>query len=110
MAPSGLISMNRDNNQKASSNANIAESIRSHAIDHGLRTPNEAYFHQNRKILGLGRQFGQTNFGAFGVFSANLSAPIILVLFIQIPNIYLGFEVGLQRIRDLSYLRNPWRW
>ena len=43
---------------------------------HGLRTPNEAFFHQNPKLLGLGRQFGQINFGAFGVFSADLSAPI----------------------------------
>jgi hypothetical protein len=23
--------------------------------DHGLRTPNEAFFHQNPKLLGLGR-------------------------------------------------------
>ena len=57
---------------------------------------------------------------SFGVFSANLSAPILVLwvlcpfinqyfykklsLYIQIPNIYvgLGFEFGLQRIRDLS--------
>jgi hypothetical protein len=39
--------------------------------NHGLRTPNEAFFQQNPKLLGLGRQFGQINFGAFGVFSAN---------------------------------------
>ena len=43
---------------------------------HGLRTPNEAFFHQNSKLLGLGRQFGHTHFGAFGVFSTYLSAPI----------------------------------
>ena len=36
--------------------------------------PNEAFFHQN---LGLGRQFGQLNFGAFGVICNNLSAPKI---------------------------------
>ena len=42
-----------------------------------LRTPNEAFFHQIPKLLGLGRKFGQINFGAFGVFSANLSAPIL---------------------------------
>ena len=53
-----------------------------------LRTPNEAFFHRNPKLLGLGRQFGQinlfsytaTNFGEFRVgiwgISANLSAPI----------------------------------
>ena len=28
-------------------------------LRHGLRTPNEAFFHQNPKLLGLGRQFGQ---------------------------------------------------
>ena len=38
---------------------------------HGLRTPNEAFFHWNRKLLGLGRQIGQMNFWAFGVFSAD---------------------------------------
>ena len=45
-------------------------------LRHGLRTPNEAFFHQNPKLLGLDRQFGQVNFGAFSVFSANLSAPM----------------------------------
>ena len=60
---------------------------------HGLRTPNEAFFHQNPKLLGLGRQFGQINFGAFGVFSTDLSAPI-LVLWVHCPcfpliNLYL---------------------
>ena len=58
-------------------------------------------------------------FGAFGVFLANLSAPILLLrvscpcfsliihyfykklcLYIQIQNIYLGFEFVQQRIRD----------
>ena len=38
-------------------------------IWHGLRTPNEAFFHRNPELLCLGRQFGQINFGAFGVFS-----------------------------------------
>ena len=45
-------------------------------LPHRLRTPNEAFFHQNPKLLGLGRQFGQINFGAFEVFLADLSAPI----------------------------------
>ena len=48
-------------------------------IEHRLRTPNEAFFHRNTKLLGLGRQFGQINFGAFEVFSANLSAPILVL-------------------------------
>ena len=36
---------------------------------HGLRTPNEAFFHGNLELLG---------FWAFGVFLANLSAPILV--------------------------------
>ena len=48
-------------------------------LDHRLRMSNEAYFHQNCKILCLSRQFGQTNFGAFGVFSDNLSVPILVL-------------------------------
>jgi hypothetical protein len=45
---------------------------------HGLRKPNEAFFHQNLKLLDLGKQFGQINFGAFGVLSVDLSAPILV--------------------------------
>ena len=92
---------------------------------HELQTPNEAFFHWIPKLLGLDRQFGQINFGAFGVFLANLSAAILvewvpcpcfplfnyylykkLSLYIQIPNIYLGlgFEFGPQRIRDLAFM------
>ena len=79
-------------------------------------------FHRNPKLLGLGRQFGQTIFGAFGVFSANLLAPILVLsplsmfsiiplLFLQktkplYPNpkylLGLGFEFGPQRIRYLA--------
>ena len=92
---------------------------------HGLRTPNEAFFHWNPELLGLGRQIGQINSGAFGVFSAELSAPILvqwvpcpcfplfnhyfykkLILYIHIPNIYLviGFEFGPQTIRNLVFV------
>jgi hypothetical protein len=92
---------------------------------HGLRTPNEAFFHRNSKLLGLGRQIVQMNFGAFGVFSADLSAPTLVLwvpcscfplinqyfykklsLYIHIPNIYVGlgfefeFEFEPQRIKD----------
>ena len=35
---------------------------------HGLQTPNEAFFHRNPYLLGLGRQFGQINLGTFGIF------------------------------------------
>ena len=45
-------------------------------FSHGLRTPNKACFHWNPELLGLGRQIGQKNFGAFGVFSADLSTNI----------------------------------
>ena len=33
----------------------------------GLRTHNEGFFHLTPKLLGFSRQFGQINFGAFGV-------------------------------------------
>ena len=80
-------------------------------------------FQQNLKLLDLGRQCGQKNFGTFGVFWANLSAPILvhwvpcpcfplinhyfykkISLYIQMPNNYLalGLEFGPQRIRDLA--------
>ena len=83
--------------------------------------------------MGLGRQFGQINFRAFGVFSANLSAPIFVLwvlcpcfslfdhyfykkisLYIPIPIIYLGlgFEFGPQRIYlgiQSSCIHSPWR-
>ena len=41
-------------------------------IFHGLQTPNEAFFYWNPELLGLGRQIGLINSGAFGVFSAEL--------------------------------------
>ena len=82
-------------------------------------------FHRNPKLLGLGRQLGQLNFRAYGVFSADLSAPIFvqwvpcpffpffnhyfykkLRLYTQIINIFfgLGFKFWSQRIRDLAIL------
>jgi hypothetical protein len=45
---------------------------------HGLRTPKEAFFHLNQDFLGLGRQMRHINSGAFEVFSAELSAPILV--------------------------------
>ena len=45
---------------------------------HGLRTPNEAFFHLNPELLDLGKQVGQINSVAFGVFSAKLSAPSLV--------------------------------
>ena len=52
----------------------------SNLFPHGPRNPNEAYFHWNPERLGMGRQIGQINSGAFGVFSAELSAPILVQL------------------------------
>ena len=46
---------------------------------HGLRTPDEAFFHRNPKLLGLGRQIEQINFRAFGVISADLLKPILVL-------------------------------
>ena len=40
-----------------------------HTQTHRLWIPNEAFIHQNPKLLGLDRQFGQISFGAFvGIF------------------------------------------
>ena len=52
--------------------------------DYGVRMPNEAIFHRNPKLLGLDRQFEHIYFAAFGVFSANWSA-LILVLWVHSP-------------------------
>ena len=41
-------------------------------------TQRGVFFCENPKLLGLGRQIGMKSFGAFGVFSANLSAPILI--------------------------------
>ena len=89
----------------------------------GLWTPNEAFFHQNPKLLGLGQtiwpdkfwgiwgifeQFIGTHFGTVSPLSMfSINQPLFLqkiILYIQIPNIYLslGFEFGPQRIRDLA--------
>ena len=46
--------------------------------DHGLRTPNEAFFHWNLELLGLDWQIGQINSGPFGVFLDELSASILV--------------------------------
>ena len=52
-----------------------SEFSRYHALIHGLWTPNEAFLIKTDKD----RQFGQINFVAFGVFSADLSAPILVL-------------------------------
>ena len=57
---------------------------------HELRTPHEAIFHRNLKLLGLGRQIGKKHFGTFEVFSADLSA-LNLVLWVPCPLINWTF-------------------
>ena len=47
---------------------------------HGLRMPNEAFFHWNPKLLGLGRQIGQINFGALVKNTFNVNLPLGLIL------------------------------
>ena len=47
-------------------------------LTHGLRMPNEAFFQWSSEMLDLGRQIGQINSRSFGVFSAKLSAPILV--------------------------------
>ena len=49
-----------------------------YTAEHGLRTPNEAFFHWSLELFGLGRQIVQISSGAFGVFSAKLSAQILV--------------------------------
>ena len=50
-----------------------------------LVLPNEAFLLQNPKVLGLSRQFGQIDFGVFGVFSANYQPAPILVKWVPCP-------------------------
>ena len=102
--------------------ASKAHNLLSLGLNHGLWTSNEAFFHWNLELLGLGRQIGHMNYGTFGVFSDKLSAPILVQcpcfplfnhyfykkirIYIHIPNIYLGlgFEFRPQRTRDLAFL------
>ena len=85
------------------------------------------FFHWNSELLGLGKQIEQIKSGAFGVFLAKLSAPILvqwvpclcfplcnhyfykkLSLSIYILNIFwgLGLEFGPQRI---MWVRSAWQ-
>ena len=84
-------------------------------------------FYWNPDLLGLDRQIGQINCGAFGVISAKVLGPILLLLllclcfplfnryfhkklslYIHILNIYLGlgfkFEFGPQKNRHLAFV------
>ena len=69
-------------------------------ICHGLRTPRESFF-QKSWTFGLGEHFGLKFFEPFGVFSAGLSAPI-LVLWVPCPCFPLG------TIQVLRHQRGGW--
>ena len=56
----------------------VLTSFASNDLELGLQTSNEDFFHQNTKLLGLVRQILQIIFWAFSVFSADLSAPILV--------------------------------
>ena len=45
---------------------------------HGLRNPERSFF-KNLTLLGLVRQIGLKILGAFGVFSAELSPPTLVL-------------------------------
>ena len=62
---------------------------------YGLRTPNEAFFHRNSKLLGLNRQFGQIRFGSFRVFFG--------WFFQGVPWIYWSFFTGISYKEVVSY-------
>ena len=66
---------------------------------HGLRTPNEVFFHWNPERLGLGKQIGQINSEAFGVFSAKPSAPIVWVPCPPFP--LFNLNIFLQKTKPL---------
>ena len=52
----------------------VAETAQPRTTD----TQREPFFEKS-KLLGLSRQIGPKIFGAFGVFSANISAPILVL-------------------------------
>ena len=79
--------------------------------------PMKPFFIEIPKFWGWGRQIGQINFGAFGVFSADLSAPILvsmfpninhyfykkLSLYIQITNTFLGLGFEFWAAKNLGF-------
>ena len=93
-------------------------------FEHGLRMPNEAFFSLKSRTFGLGQtnwadkfksisgifvQTINTQFGTVSSLSILQYSTIIskkLSLYIRIPNNFLrlGFEFGLQRIRELAFM------
>ena len=56
---------------------------------HGWRTPNEAFFHWNLKLLCLDRQIGQIDLGPFGAISTHFGTASPLSMFSIIPPLFL---------------------
>ena len=91
---------------------------------HGLRTPDEAFFHCNPDLFGLGQTNWADKFwGIWGIFDRTISThfcpcfPLFnhhfykkLSVYIHIPNIYLGlglefeFEFGPQ-MQNVIYMQ-----
>jgi hypothetical protein len=64
---------------------------------HGLQTPNEAFFHQNPKLLGLGRQIEQINFWAF----ERISALILVHTVFPLSMFFIHQPLFLQKTKPL---------
>ena len=69
---------------------------------HGLRTPNEAFFHWNPKLLALGRQIRQINSGAFGgifvkTIRAHFGTVSLLSMFSIMQSLFLQ-KLGLNKL------------
>ena len=60
MEPKALSRRIKEKKKKFKSIFFLDISVCKNVDQHGLQTPNEAFFHRNPKLLGLGRQFGQT--------------------------------------------------
>ena len=85
------------------------------AWKHGLQTPNKAFFHPNSKRFGFGGQIGQISLGAFGLFSAELSAQIfstlspLIMFFINQPLFLQKTKPLLQHPKELFGI-GIWIW
>ena len=66
-------------NYKITKGRNSSDKFGRYSWKHGLRTPRERFLFKNLELFGLGRHFGLKLFEAFGVSSAGLSAPILVL-------------------------------
>ena len=68
---------------------------------HELWTHNEAFFHWNSELLGFGRQIGQIDVGAFGVFSTELCISTHFGTVIHLSMFYSIQPLFLQKTKPL---------